>query len=206
MTHGRTHRRCRTRSPTGVRSHAARRYKSTGGALAARRGQRRDRCEHRARGDAGLRHQHRLRQARKYPDRRRRSRARCNAISSSRTPPASASPRRTVFVRLMMALKIASLARGVSGVRPEILTLLAAMLARDVLPMVPSQGSVGASGDLAPLAHMAAAMIGEGEAFHRGERMPASAALARAASRQQRSPPRKAWRCSTVLNSPPPTP
>jgi histidine ammonia-lyase len=83
-------------------------------------------------------------------------------------------------VRLMMALKIASLARGVSGVRPEILTLLAAMIARDVLPMVPSQGSVGASGDLAPLAHMAAAMIGEGEAFHRGERMPASAALARA--------------------------
>ena len=82
--------------------------------------------------------------------------------------------------RLMMALKIASLARGVSGVRPEILALLAGMIARDVLPIVPSQGSVGASGDLAPLAHMAAAMIGEGEAFYRGERMPAAAALARA--------------------------
>jgi histidine ammonia-lyase len=81
-------------------------------------------------------------------------------------------------VRLMMALKLASLARGVSGVRPEILTLIADMLARDVIPLVPSQGSVGASGDLAPLAHMAAAMIGVAEAFHRGERMPAAAALA----------------------------
>jgi histidine ammonia-lyase len=83
-------------------------------------------------------------------------------------------------MRLMMALKLASLARGVSGVRPELLTLLAAMIARDVIPLVPSQGSVGASGDLAPLAHMTAAMIGVGEAFHQGERMPAAAALARA--------------------------
>jgi histidine ammonia-lyase len=83
-------------------------------------------------------------------------------------------------VRLMMALKLANLARGASGVRPEILQFLAAMLARDALPLVPSQGSVGASGDLAPLAHMAAAMIGVGEAYHKGERMPAAAALARA--------------------------
>jgi histidine ammonia-lyase len=82
-------------------------------------------------------------------------------------------------VRLMMTLKLASLARGASGVRPEILQFLAAMLARDVIPVVPSQGSVGASGDLAPLAHMAAAMIGVGEAYHQGERMPAQAALAR---------------------------
>jgi histidine ammonia-lyase len=83
-------------------------------------------------------------------------------------------------VRLMMALKLANLARGASGVRLEILKLLAAMVARDVVPLVPSQGSVGASGDLAPLAHMAAAMIGVGEAYHQGERMPAVAALARA--------------------------
>ena len=82
-------------------------------------------------------------------------------------------------VRLMMAVKLANLARGASGVRPEILQFLAAMLARDVIPVVPSQGSVGASGDLAPLAHMAAAMIGVGEAYHQGERMPAQAALAR---------------------------
>jgi histidine ammonia-lyase len=83
-------------------------------------------------------------------------------------------------VRLMMALKLANLARGASGVRPEVLQLLAAMLARDVIPVVPSQGSVGASGDLAPLAHMAATMIGVGDAYLQGERMPAQAALARA--------------------------
>jgi histidine ammonia-lyase len=83
-------------------------------------------------------------------------------------------------VRLMMALKLASLARGASGARRETLSLIEAMLAHDVVPLVPAQGSVGASGDLAPLAHMAAAMIGVGEAFCRGERMPAAAALTRA--------------------------
>jgi histidine ammonia-lyase len=88
------------------------------------------------------------------------------------TPPA--------VVRLMLALKLASLGRGASGVRRETLGLIESMLARDVIPVIPAQGSVGASGDLAPLAHMAAVMIGEGEAFHRGERMPAAAALARA--------------------------
>ena len=58
--------------------------------------------------------------------------------------------------------------------------MLEAMLARDVLPVIPGQGSVGASGDLAPLAHLAAAMLGIGEVEHAGERMPAAAALARA--------------------------
>jgi histidine ammonia-lyase len=66
-------------------------------------------------------------------------------------------------LRLMMALKLASLGRGASGVRPETLDLLGAMLERGLLPVVPAQGSVGASGDLAPLAHMTAAMIGVGE-------------------------------------------
>jgi histidine ammonia-lyase len=84
-------------------------------------------------------------------------------------------------VRLMMALKIASLGRGASGVRPETIAMLEAMLARDVVPVIPSQGSVGASGDLAPLAHLAAVMLGVGEAYSRGEAMPAAAALARAA-------------------------
>ena len=65
----------------------------------------------------------------------------------------------------MMALKLASLAQGASGVRPETIALLEAMLANDVVPVVPGQGSVGASGDLAPLAHMAAVMIGVGECF-----------------------------------------
>ncbi len=64
--------------------------------------------------------------------------------------------------RLMMALKLASLAQGASGIRPETLALLEAMLARGLVPVVPCQGSVGASGDLAPLAHMTAAMIGVG--------------------------------------------
>jgi histidine ammonia-lyase len=81
------------------------------------------------------------------------------------------------LVRLMLALKLASLAQGASGVRLETLQFLAAMLARDLLPVVPTQGSVGASGDLAPLAHMAAAMIGVGEIMHAGQRKPASEAL-----------------------------
>ena len=82
-------------------------------------------------------------------------------------------------VRLMLALKLASLARGASGVRPATLDFMQRMLERGVLPIVPRQGSVGASGDLAPLAHMTCAMLGVGEAFLAGERMPADAALAR---------------------------
>ncbi|HET7413773.1 MAG TPA: aromatic amino acid lyase, partial [Pararhizobium sp.] len=81
------------------------------------------------------------------------------------------------IARLMMALKMASLAQGASGIRPETLDLLEAMLKRGVIPVIPSQGSVGASGDLAPLAHMTAAMIGVGEAEHDGKRMPAADAL-----------------------------
>ena len=84
------------------------------------------------------------------------------------------------MTRLMMALKLLSLGRGASGVRWEIIELMTAMLAKGVTPVVPSQGSVGASGDLAPLAHMAAAMIGEGEAEFGGQRMAGDAALAAA--------------------------
>ncbi|QOT73780.1 histidine ammonia-lyase [Sphingobium fuliginis] len=83
-------------------------------------------------------------------------------------------------VRLMMALKLASLAQGASGVRPGTVALLEAMVARGLIPVVPAQGSVGASGDLAPLAHMTAAMIGVGEIWVSGERVPALEALARA--------------------------
>jgi histidine ammonia-lyase len=79
--------------------------------------------------------------------------------------------------RLMLALKLATLARGASGVRPETLALLEAMLARGLIPVIPSQGSVGASGDLAPLAHMAVAMIGVGDLEHDGRRVPAADAL-----------------------------
>jgi histidine ammonia-lyase len=80
--------------------------------------------------------------------------------------------------RLMMALKLGSLAQGASGVQPRTLELLEAMLARGLTPVIPSQGSVGASGDLAPLAHMAAAMIGVGEARVGDRVAPAEAALA----------------------------
>ena len=83
-------------------------------------------------------------------------------------------------VRLMMALKVASLAQGASGVRWETLAHLAACLERGALPVIPGQGSVGASGDLAPLAHLAAALIGVGEASWDGAVMPATAALAHA--------------------------
>lgn len=79
-------------------------------------------------------------------------------------------------VKLIMALKCLSLGRGASGVRPELIQHLAVLVKADILPLIPSKGSVGASGDLAPLAHMAAAMIGEGDVFYKGVKMPASKA------------------------------
>jgi histidine ammonia-lyase len=84
------------------------------------------------------------------------------------------------ITRLTMTLKLISLGRGASGVRWEVIELLQGMLANGVLPVIPGQGSVGASGDLAPLAHMTAALIGEGEATFGGERMPAGEALDKA--------------------------
>jgi len=84
------------------------------------------------------------------------------------------------IVRLMMALKIVSLGRGASGVRRDVIEQLQAMLARDICPLVPQQGSVGASGDLAPLAHMTAVMIGEGQALVGGKIVPGRDALAAA--------------------------
>jgi histidine ammonia-lyase len=83
-------------------------------------------------------------------------------------------------VRLAMALKLLSLGRGASGVRWRLIQQLEEMLARDVIPVVPAQGSVGASGDLAPLAHVAAVMIGEGEAYNKEERLTGARALSRA--------------------------
>ncbi len=87
-------------------------------------------------------------------------------------------PRR--HARMMMALKLLSLGRGASGVRWSLIEFLEEMLARGVTPVIPAQGSVGASGDLAPLAHMAAVIIGEGMAEVEGEVMPGAAALAKA--------------------------
>ncbi len=82
--------------------------------------------------------------------------------------------------RLMMALKLLSFGRGASGIRWEFVELLEAMLARGVTPMIPAQGSVGASGDLAPLSHMTAVLIGHGEADFQGRAMPGAVALAAA--------------------------
>ncbi|WP_457092353.1 histidine ammonia-lyase [Microvirga sp. P5_D2] len=83
-------------------------------------------------------------------------------------------------VRLVMALKLASLAQGASGVRWSTIEHLTACLKAGLVPVIPGQGSVGASGDLAPLSHMTAALMGVGEFFVDGTRMPAEAALARA--------------------------
>src|SRR5215207_4896517 len=84
------------------------------------------------------------------------------------------------IVRGMLLLLASSLRRGHSGVRVEVVELLQAMLEHGVVPVIPSKGSVGSSGDLAPLAHLALVLIGEGEAFHGGERLPGADALERA--------------------------
>src|SRR5579864_5684841 len=80
-------------------------------------------------------------------------------------------------VRAMMLIRANVLAKGFSGIRPVVAERLCQMLDRGVTPVVPSQGSVGASGDLAPLAHMALALVGEGEAEFMGRRMPGGEAL-----------------------------
>ena len=79
--------------------------------------------------------------------------------------------------RLMIVLKLLGLGRGYSGVRPVVIEALQALLDKDAMPVIPSQGSVGASGDLAPLAHMTAALMGHGCIDLGGEAMPAAAAL-----------------------------
>lgn len=84
------------------------------------------------------------------------------------------------LVRLVLLLKIASLARGHSGVRLELVEALVDLINADVMPTIPSQGSVGASGDLAPLAHLALALIGEGEATVHGEALIGGEALSAA--------------------------
>lgn len=83
-------------------------------------------------------------------------------------------------VRLILILKIAGLARGHSGVRPELIDALLALLNAGVYPLIPAKGSVGASGDLAPLAHLSCVLIGEGEARVGGKTLPAEDALIRA--------------------------
>lgn len=83
-------------------------------------------------------------------------------------------------VRAMMLLRANVLALGFSGIRLEVIELLCELLTRDVVPVIPEKGSVGASGDLAPLAHLSLTLIGEGEAFYGGARMPSGDALKKA--------------------------
>ena len=101
-----------------------------------------------------------------------------NIVLSHAAGTGAASP--VPVVRLMMALKLASLGQGASGVRPATVALLEALLEHGLTPVVPCQGSVGASGDLAPLAHMTAAMIGVGAIWVDGAQVPAGQALAAA--------------------------
>lgn len=82
--------------------------------------------------------------------------------------------------RAMMLLRANSLAKGFSGVRPAVIDILCELLNRGIHPLIPSQGSVGASGDLAPLAHLALALIGEGDVIFEGERHTSAMALQRA--------------------------
>lgn len=89
-------------------------------------------------------------------------------------------PLPTEVVRLIATLKLASLGRGASGVRWQVIEQLEALLNHGITPVVPAQGSVGASGDLAPLAHLTAVMIGEGEAFYQSRRQSGADALAAA--------------------------
>ena len=89
-------------------------------------------------------------------------------------------PLAPAVTRLMIALKLASLAQGASGIAPATIALLEAFLAKGLVPVIPCKGSVGASGDLAPLSHLAATMLGVGEIFVQGERLPADQALEKA--------------------------
>ncbi|MBF6023493.1 HAL/PAL/TAL family ammonia-lyase [Lysobacter niastensis] len=84
------------------------------------------------------------------------------------------------IVRAMLCIRINTLMRGHSGIRVETLQALAAMLNAGIVPVVPQLGSVGASGDLAPLSHLAIVLLGGGEAFYQGERIPGGEALKRA--------------------------
>lgn len=83
-------------------------------------------------------------------------------------------------VRAMLAIRVNTLMRGHSGIRASTLQALAELLNRDVIPVIPQKGSVGASGDLAPLSHLAIVLLGGGEAFVGGQRLPGAEALARA--------------------------
>ena len=104
-------------------------------------------------------------------------------------------------VRAAMLLRANALAKGYSGARVETVELLLACLNRGVLPVVPARGSVGASGDLAPLAHLALPLVGEGEAFVEGERLSGARRSRESVSSRSGSRARKGSRSSTARSS-----
>lgn len=102
------------------------------------------------------------------------------------------------LVRLIMVLKINSLARGFSGIRLSVIEALIALVNAEVWPHIPAKGSVGASGDLAPLAHMSLTLLGEGKAHWQGEWLPATEALKKPAWSRLRWRRKKGWRYLTA--------
>jgi histidine ammonia-lyase len=107
------------------------------------------------------------------------------------------------IVRAILLLKINALSQGASGISLQAMETLTGFLNQDILPVIPGQGSVGASGDLAPLAHLSLVLIGEGEAFVKGKRVSGAERSRRQASRPCRSDPKRGWRCSTARRSRP---
>ena len=134
-----------------------------------------------AEGRADLRRHHRVRASSRTATSRATRCARSSSICCARTPRASARRRRARWCAAMLLLRAASLALGYSGCRPELVEALLALLERDVTPVVPLQGSVGASGDLAPLAHLATGAGGRGRGL---ARRPPDARRAGAARRR----------------------
>lgn len=102
------------------------------------------------------------------------------------------------MVRLIMVLKINSLARGFSGIRLSVIEALIALVNAGVYPLIPAKGSVGASGDLAPLAHLSLTLLGEGKAHWQGEWLPAQTALKRPDWSLSRWRLKRGWRCLTA--------
>ena len=98
-------------------------------------------------------------------------------------------------VRLILALKVNALARGHSGITMAVVDALLALLEHEVYPVIPAQGSVGASGDLAPLAHLSTVLLGIGQVRVRGETLPAGEGLGQAGlAAPQATAPRRDWR------------
>ncbi len=106
----------------------------------------------------------------------------------------------TEEVRAMMVTRANTLSKGYSGIRESVVNLLVAMLDAGVHPVVPSRGSLGASGDLAPLAHMSLVLIGEGEAEVEGDQLPGDEALDAAGLEPVTLRAKEGWRSSTGHN------